>query len=61
MLTKALAGVSSRKRQTAMDSSQCSVSVASPVPRPRTVLELAWRPRLPDRAEMVGMKLTMSG
>ena len=30
-----------------------------PVPSPLMVLALACRPRLPDRAEMAGMKLTM--
>ena len=30
-----------------------------PVPRPLMVLELACSPRLPDRAEMAGMKLTI--
>ena len=30
-----------------------------PVPSPLMVLALAWSPRLPDRAEMAGMKLTI--
>ena len=28
-----------------------------PVPSPLIVLELAWRPRLPERADIAGMKL----
>lgn len=28
-----------------------------PVPRPLMVLELAWSPKFPDKAEIAGMKL----
>ena len=31
-----------------------------PVPRPLMVLELACSPKLPDRAEIAGMKLDIS-